>query len=92
MRMRKLGPVEFPKTFAIITAIGQFLSPVKDFCAQSETSIYHASFVIFLHEGINLQTRLLAVDRCICLVVQESFLQEDFSVKMGPQNWGYAIV
>ena len=36
-------------------------------------SIYRAAFVIFLYEGVYLQTRL----------VQESFLQEELAMKMG---------
>ena len=30
-------------------------------CAQSEASIYHAAFMIFLYRGVYLQTRLFVV-------------------------------
>ena len=42
------------------------------FCAQSEASIYRTAFdVIFLYEGVYLQTRLLAVH---VWLVQESLI------------------
>ena len=41
------------------------------FCAQSEASIYRTVFVIFLYEGVYLQTRLLAVH---VWLVQESLI------------------
>ena len=51
------------------------------FCAQSEASIYPAAFVILLYEEVYLQTRLFAVP---IWLVQESFLQDEFSVKVAP--------
>ena len=49
------------------------------FCAHSEASIYLAALAIFLCEEVYLQTRLLAP----VWLVYESFLWEEFSVKVG---------
>ena len=49
------------------------------FCAHSEASIYRAALVIFLYEEVYLQTRLFAP----VWLVYESFLWEEFSVKVG---------
>ena len=45
--------------------------------------------MIFLYEGVYLQTWLFAVS---VWAVQESVLREEFSVKMGPQNRRYTII
>ena len=50
------------------------------FRAHSEASIYRAALVIFLYEEVYLQTRLFAP----VWLVYESFLWEEFSVKVGP--------
>ena len=53
------------------------------FCAQSEHSIYRAAFVIFLYEGVYLQTPLFAVSVCMATVaMQENFVGEEFSAKL----------
>ena len=44
---------QFHKSFKCLSLI--FL------CAQSEASIYHAAFIIFLYRGVYLQTRLFVV-------------------------------
>ena len=57
--------------------------PVSDFCVQSDTGIYRAPFVIFLYEGVYLQTRLFVVP---VWLVQESVFQGECSVKLGPNK------
>ena len=54
-------------------------------CAQSEASIYRAAFVIFLYEGVYLQTR----PPLPIWLVQENYLREVFSVKVSPKSLPY---
>ena len=49
----------------------------KYFCVQSEASMWCTAFLLFLYEGVYLQTRLFAA--CTCLA-------EKYSVKMGTTN------
>ena len=53
-------------------------------CAQAEAGFYRGALVTFLYEGVYCQTTLSRLFAESVWFVQESFLPEEFSVKMGP--------
>ena len=68
---------EFHDSFDCLFLIGHN----KYSCAQSEAIIDPTAFLSFLYEEVYLRTRLFSIP---VLLVQESFLREEFFGKMGP--------
>ena len=53
-----------------LSLIGDKNMRKKYFCAQSETSFFcHAAFVIFLYDGVNLQTQLFIIIIFIIIII-----------------------
>ena len=61
---------EFPDSFECLSLIGHKNMRKKYFCAQSETSFFcHTAFVIFLYDGVYLQTQLFIIIIIIIIII-----------------------